>query len=300
MLPISVHADPAGSDRSRRCKSRSPPRPAVVSPRTWWVAASAICCSAASPKTSTSPPRPRRPRSSRSSATAASSAAASAWRTSSSGRRSSRPRPSAPTRARSKPTTTPRRSTPSSGHGDNELYIRRDNVFGTAEEDARRRDFTINGLFYDLDRRQGHRLRRGAARSRAAHGAHDRRSRRPLPRRSDPHPARAQVRGAARTSRSSRRPTRPSSRTRARSPSARRRACSRRSTACCAVARRGARSSCLQATGVLTVLIPELHRLLAREGDHVGAERLIQTLDAHRRAGAGRLRRRRTRSWCAR
>jgi poly(A) polymerase len=32
-----------------------------------------------------------------------------------------------------------------------ELLIKRDNVFGTAEEDARRRDFTINGLFYDLD-----------------------------------------------------------------------------------------------------------------------------------------------------
>ncbi|HZS39478.1 MAG TPA: polynucleotide adenylyltransferase PcnB [Polyangia bacterium] len=32
-----------------------------------------------------------------------------------------------------------------------ELLIRRDNVFGSAEEDARRRDFTINGLFYDLD-----------------------------------------------------------------------------------------------------------------------------------------------------
>ncbi len=32
-----------------------------------------------------------------------------------------------------------------------ELLIRRDNVFGNAEEDARRRDFTINGLFYDLD-----------------------------------------------------------------------------------------------------------------------------------------------------
>jgi poly(A) polymerase len=31
-----------------------------------------------------------------------------------------------------------------------ELLIRHDNVFGTAEEDARRRDFTINGLFYDL------------------------------------------------------------------------------------------------------------------------------------------------------
>lgn len=32
-----------------------------------------------------------------------------------------------------------------------ELLIRRDNVFGTVEEDARRRDFTINGLFYDLE-----------------------------------------------------------------------------------------------------------------------------------------------------
>ena len=35
--------------------------------------------------------------------------------------------------------------------GDADLLIRHDNVFGTAEEDARRRDFTINGLFYDLD-----------------------------------------------------------------------------------------------------------------------------------------------------
>src|SRR3979409_2486326 len=32
-----------------------------------------------------------------------------------------------------------------------ELLIHRDNVFGTAEEDARRRDFTINGLFYDIE-----------------------------------------------------------------------------------------------------------------------------------------------------
>ncbi|HVU52899.1 MAG TPA: polynucleotide adenylyltransferase PcnB, partial [Polyangia bacterium] len=38
------------------------------------------------------------------------------------------------------------------GNGEAEsgdLLIRRDNVFGTPEEDARRRDFTINGLFYD-------------------------------------------------------------------------------------------------------------------------------------------------------
>ena len=32
-----------------------------------------------------------------------------------------------------------------------DLLIRHDNVFGTAEEDARRRDFTINALFYDVD-----------------------------------------------------------------------------------------------------------------------------------------------------
>src|SRR5437868_7526302 len=32
-----------------------------------------------------------------------------------------------------------------------DLLIRHDNVFGDAEEDARRRDFTINALFYDVD-----------------------------------------------------------------------------------------------------------------------------------------------------
>ena len=38
----------------------------------------------------------------------------------------------------------------SSDEDDEDLLIRRDNVFGTEEEDARRRDFTINGLFYDV------------------------------------------------------------------------------------------------------------------------------------------------------
>ena len=37
---------------------------------------------------------------------------------------------------------------------DEDLLIRNDNVFGEAHEDAIRRDFTINALFYDLDRRQ--------------------------------------------------------------------------------------------------------------------------------------------------
>jgi len=35
-----------------------------------------------------------------------------------------------------------------------DLLIRHDNVFGNAEEDARRRDFTINALFYEVD--EGH------------------------------------------------------------------------------------------------------------------------------------------------
>lgn len=34
--------------------------------------------------------------------------------------------------------------------GDEDLLIRSDNTFGTPEEDAVRRDFTINGLFYDI------------------------------------------------------------------------------------------------------------------------------------------------------
>ncbi|WP_075010481.1 polynucleotide adenylyltransferase PcnB [Stigmatella aurantiaca] len=36
------------------------------------------------------------------------------------------------------------------GQGGDDLLITHDNVFGTAEQDARRRDFTINGLFYDV------------------------------------------------------------------------------------------------------------------------------------------------------
>jgi poly(A) polymerase len=35
-----------------------------------------------------------------------------------------------------------------------DLLIRNDNAFGEAHEDAARRDFTINGLFYDLERKQ--------------------------------------------------------------------------------------------------------------------------------------------------
>jgi poly(A) polymerase len=39
---------------------------------------------------------------------------------------------------------------PPSGAPDSDLLVRSDNTYGTPEEDARRRDFTINGLFYDI------------------------------------------------------------------------------------------------------------------------------------------------------
>jgi poly(A) polymerase len=36
-------------------------------------------------------------------------------------------------------------------NGDDDLYMLRDNCYGTPEEDALRRDFTINGLFYEVE-----------------------------------------------------------------------------------------------------------------------------------------------------
>src|SRR5690606_8651123 len=52
-------------------------------------------------------------------------------------------------------TATFRRNPPPSTAADvDDLLIRSDNVFGQAHEDAQRRDFTINGLFYDVDRRE--------------------------------------------------------------------------------------------------------------------------------------------------
>lgn len=36
------------------------------------------------------------------------------------------------------------------GESEDDLLVRRDNTFGTPEEDALRRDFTINGMFYDI------------------------------------------------------------------------------------------------------------------------------------------------------
>ncbi len=46
------------------------------------------------------------------------------------------------------------RANPRDDEDQNDLLIRRDNVFGTETEDARRRDFTINGLFYDVEREE--------------------------------------------------------------------------------------------------------------------------------------------------
>ncbi|MCA9667035.1 MAG: polynucleotide adenylyltransferase PcnB [Myxococcales bacterium] len=51
-------------------------------------------------------------------------------------------------------TATFRAPPPQSDDEDDDLLIWRDNVFGSAEEDALRRDFTINGLFYDLSAEQ--------------------------------------------------------------------------------------------------------------------------------------------------
>jgi len=46
------------------------------------------------------------------------------------------------------------RANPKEDEEEGDLLIRRDNVFGSETEDARRRDFTINGLFYDVEREE--------------------------------------------------------------------------------------------------------------------------------------------------
>jgi poly(A) polymerase len=165
------------------------------------------------------------------------------------------------------------------GHGDNELYIRRDNVFGTAEEDARRRDFTINGLFYDVDNDRVIDYVEGLPdlerRTVRTIGDPDIRFR------EDPIRILRALKFAARLDFEIEPATYAAI------------LAHKGEIAKCAPPRvleeiyrllRGgaARRSLelLQATGVLTVLIPELQRLLAPEGDHAGAERLIHTLDA--------------------
>lgn len=51
-------------------------------------------------------------------------------------------------------TATFRRNPTSEEKSSDQLLIRRDNFFGSAAEDARRRDFTINALFYDLEAKE--------------------------------------------------------------------------------------------------------------------------------------------------
>lgn len=46
----------------------------------------------------------------------------------------------------------PREKIETEVEGDDDPLIRRDNVFGRADEDAVRRDFTVNGLFFDIER----------------------------------------------------------------------------------------------------------------------------------------------------
>ncbi len=82
---------------------------------------------------------------------------------------------------------------------ESDLLIRSDNVFGEAHEDAIRRDFTINALFYDLDRRQVLDWCGGMEDIAKRTIRTIRRALRSLPRGSGPHPARDQVRGAARS-----------------------------------------------------------------------------------------------------
>ena len=85
--------------------------------------------------------------------------------------------------------------------GDEDLLIRSDNTFGTPEEDAVRRDFTINGLFYDIATYAVLDYVGGVDDLERPRRAHDRRPAHPLPRGPGPHAPGVRVRGAALASR---------------------------------------------------------------------------------------------------
>jgi poly(A) polymerase len=68
--------------------------------------------------------------------------------------------------------------------------VLRDNVFGTIEEDARRRDFTVNALYFDCRTGEVIDYPRRPRRPEEAHAAHDRRPGDALPRRPGAHAAR--------------------------------------------------------------------------------------------------------------
>ena len=81
---------------------------------------------------------------------------------------------------------------------DRSRLIQRDNTYGTPEEDAFRRDFTVNALFYDIGTFSIIDYVGGLEGSRRAADPLHRRSRRAVPRGSGPHAARGRPRGAAR------------------------------------------------------------------------------------------------------
>ena len=81
--------------------------------------------------------------------------------------------------------------------GQPDRLLHRDNTFGTPEEDAFRRDFTVNALFYDIAIVLDHRLHRRARDLRGADHPLHRRSGRAVPGGSGPHAARRGDGGAA-------------------------------------------------------------------------------------------------------
>ena len=98
-----------------------------------------------------------------------------------------------------RPTTPSRRTARSSRRAERrDLLIHRDNTFGTPEEDAFRRDFTVNALFYDIADRSIIDYVGGLDDIRARVDPFDRRSQRTLPGRSGAHAARGGAGGAAR------------------------------------------------------------------------------------------------------
>ena len=69
------------------------------------------------------------------------------------------------------------------------LLILRDNVYGDERDDAIRRDFTVNSLFYDMETEEVIDYTGGLPGRQATHLANHRRSRNPVSRRSRTHPA---------------------------------------------------------------------------------------------------------------
>ena len=154
--------------------------------------------------------------------------------------------------------------------------IQRDNTYGTPEEDAFRRDFTVNALFYDIGTFSIIDYVGGLQDlERAAHPLH-RRSRRAIPRRSRPHAARRRPGRAAAVHdrRAGARRDLHASRTKSRA--AHRPGWSRSSTRFCAPATREDAFRQLRATGLLKEITPEL----AAAGDPLWQS--IAALDRYR------------------